>query len=602
MHEFLENDTQRIDELKDFVYENNRLPGELDGDGNLHKWVKEIRNHPPLKDVINSLEEEHERKIAIELVSFLDKPSKRTKDIGVSSWMHNFSQCSYLIETKKILPFREDATQLYGWLKHTIEKFLNNGMPPDKMEMFAPLYRSYELLSSGATWSQSYYDEVMDYISMHGYLPERGIGKMWHALRWVRQQIAKMENDELSRERRKRIEELTEMTEFRTLSGAIEDYNNGVLQEKYFSNHIQRMGRLSRRKTNTKWTEEALCELAKKHNCAKDMALESLYAYHLLKRDAELYESCTRHWEVEFKVAWSNQKLCSIARECTSRSEMFARHPEAYRVLTKSEIANQCTAHWIKEPAWRTRSDEELCKIARSYATRTDMQKGDPSAYNELRRRGSAVSAKWTEHWLKKSTGQKAYWTEERLWSVAKKYKSQMEMRKNSSAAFFALIRNKELEAKCKAWWFAQWSDEELWECVKSVDSDAELMRRFPEQRSILAQQPEKYNEFRKYWQEKFPLEEIRKIASGCKNKTEFKTTYPHHYQRVAADEKFFDELKHLWTTTKKITDERLYTLATIYDSSAQLRENEMALYRKLSKNKPVFERVRAYWKAKRQN
>ena len=131
------------------------------------------------------------------------------------------------------------------------------------------------------------------------------------------------------------------------------------------------------------------------------------------------------------RTIWTKATCLEVARKCSSKSELRRLFPYAYSSALKHGWLDDYT--WF-ETLWAPKWDKDTCyKEAKKYTSRGDFKKGSPYAYSSARKHGWLDDYTWFNP-VRKCVPQ-GYWTYERCYEEAKKYKSLKEFEENANGA-----------------------------------------------------------------------------------------------------------------------------------------------------------------------
>lgn len=241
----------------------------------------------------------------------------------------------------------------------------------------------------------------------------------------------------------------------------------GQEREDYWVNHYKEQGYniLNSARTgvgigslgsigNTKWTKDKCYKEAKKYSHKKEFQLGSVGAYTRALKKGWLKDYTWFKRPKSWNKKW-NQESCYVeALKYKSINDFRESSSCAYTIALKNE--------WLKDYIWLEGSsrkpnkywDYEKCyKEARKYETRSEFEygKGSSAAYKTARLNG------WLEDyiWFKEKQKPKGYWTYERCFEEAKKYKNRTEFMKRVPRAYVIAKSNGWIE---KYTWFEVYS------------------------------------------------------------------------------------------------------------------------------------------------
>lgn len=140
---------------------------------------------------------------------------------------------------------------------------------------------------------------------------------------------------------------------------------------------------------------------------------------------------CANKKVSESQITWTKEKCFEVAQKCHSQSEFRRMYTSAYQAARKKEWLRDYT--WF-EVLWKPKWDKDTCyKEAKKYDSRSGFKNGCPHGYSSAREHG------WLDEyvWFKpaRKTMPKGYWTYERCYAEAKRYKSLKEFEENANGA-----------------------------------------------------------------------------------------------------------------------------------------------------------------------
>lgn len=139
------------------------------------------------------------------------------------------------------------------------------------------------------------------------------------------------------------------------------------------------------------------------------------------------------------RTIWTKEKCFEVARTCRSKSELNKLYPYAYSAA--------CKKGWIKdytwfEVLWEPKWDKNACyNEAKKYDSRSSFRKGCPYGYSSAWKHGWLDDYTWFKPARK--TVPNGYWTYERCYEEARKYKTQTEFAEHSNGAYQCASRKR---------------------------------------------------------------------------------------------------------------------------------------------------------------
>lgn len=136
---------------------------------------------------------------------------------------------------------------------------------------------------------------------------------------------------------------------------------------------------------------------------------------------------------------WTKEKVFEKAREYKTRKEFQKGCGSAYTSAYKNKWLDEMT--WFQNGKMKPKkwTKETVFEKARKYKTRGEFQKGCDSAYNVALKNG------WLDemYWFIDGKRPNGYWTKERVFEEAMKYKIRREFKKGCESAYAIACRNK---------------------------------------------------------------------------------------------------------------------------------------------------------------
>jgi len=140
---------------------------------------------------------------------------------------------------------------------------------------------------------------------------------------------------------------------------------------------------------------------------------------------------CAIHKFVSSRTKWTKEKCFEVARTCHSKSELNKLYPYAYSAA--------CKKGWIKdyswfEVLWVPKWDKKTCyEEAKKYDSRGSFKNGCPYGYSSARKHGWLNDYTWFRPVREQKP--KGYWTYERCYKEAQKYKSLKDFTEKANGA-----------------------------------------------------------------------------------------------------------------------------------------------------------------------
>ena len=216
------------------------------------------------------------------------------------------------------------------------------------------------------------------------------------------------------------------------------------------------------------WTHDRCFAEAKKYKLKADFKKNAAGAYDAAKDKGWLIEYT---WFESRPLKWTYNTCIEEAKKYKTRSEFGKGAGSAYNVARKND--------WLKDYTWFEEIQKpggywtyETClEEARKYKSRSEFRKESQTAYNKAKREG------WLDDyiWLASNFTPAGFWTFEKCYEEAKKYKTKKEFLKKDPRAFTAAYRNNWLDNYT---WFEEkfvWSFEKCFEVAKQFKTKKEF-------------------------------------------------------------------------------------------------------------------------------
>lgn len=132
------------------------------------------------------------------------------------------------------------------------------------------------------------------------------------------------------------------------------------------------------------------------------------------------------------RIIWTKEKCFEVAQKCHSQNELREKYTSAYQAASRKGWLKEYT--WL-EVLWEPKWDRDTCyNEAKKYDSRGSFKKGCPYGYSSARKHG------WLDDyvWFNPVREQVpiGYWTYERCYVEAQKYKTQKEFGEKSNGAY----------------------------------------------------------------------------------------------------------------------------------------------------------------------
>jgi hypothetical protein len=183
-----------------------------------------------------------------------------------------------------------------------------------------------------------------------------------------------------------------------------------------------------------KWTEQAVCEEAKKYSRPSEWERHSRSSYVTAVRNKWLSKA-TEH--MHKKKVWDKESAVLFAKKFKFKSELKNASVSCYHFLRKHGILGNLFLE--KKPQKIKWTFEKVKKISETFKHKGEWQKKHRKSYDIAHRNG----------WIKKLCGHMTpadrpipKWTKEAVFADALKYKTKSEWWKNSNGAHLAARKN----------------------------------------------------------------------------------------------------------------------------------------------------------------
>lgn len=193
------------------------------------------------------------------------------------------------------------------------------------------------------------------------------------------------------------------------------------------------------KKPNGYWTKERVFEEARKYRTKKEFERKCHQPYKVTIKNGWFSEM---DWfEEKCKPAgyWTKEHVFEEARKYNTKVDFLKGCASAYSVARKN--------NWFNEMVWFTMNrrpngywtKENIFKESRKCKTKREFQKKCSRGYEIARNEG------WDKeiYWLEEIHKPHGYWTKERVFDEARKYKTKKEFRNNSSGAYTVAYINR---------------------------------------------------------------------------------------------------------------------------------------------------------------
>lgn len=295
----------------------------------------------------------------------------------------------------------------------------------------------------------------------------------------------------------------------------------------------------------SKWTKTKVIREAEKYKTPTEFFTKSAGAYDAALR-YKMMNKETFPWFYSNRMPprWWNDKehVFEESKKYKTLNEFFWKSPAAHFSARKHK--------WIDEMVWLIRDqapqrhwqDEgNVIEESKKYTTRSDFLKGCHAAYDYTQKHNL-----WKKMpWIKSAVKENGYWTKERVFEEASKYRTKKDFKINASSAYGVAIRNK-------------WIDEMTW-FVSSVKPKG-------------------------YWQNK---ENVMKESHKYNSRVDFRWGTPGAY-RSSIDNGWIEEMtwfKRPQNYNLKWTRENVFAESQKYKSRGAFKTGNSSAYRAANVN-----------------
>lgn len=193
----------------------------------------------------------------------------------------------------------------------------------------------------------------------------------------------------------------------------------------------------------TKWTRKSCYNEAKKYKSRSEFSHNSGTAYKHARKNGWIDDYTWFKTPLKpLKDRWNCEIAYEEAKKYSSKTELQQKQPDLYRIASREGWLIDYT--WLKRPEHHNKKwNYESCfEEAKKYNSSSEFRRNNSGAYK------AACMNKWIKDytWFVKKHKPDGWWTYERCYEEAKKYKSRNEFEKNSSTAYMRSIKNKWIE------------------------------------------------------------------------------------------------------------------------------------------------------------
>ena len=295
-----------------------------------------------------------------------------------------------------------------------------------------------------------------------------------------------------------------------------------------------------------KWTKKAVLIEAQKYKTPTEFFTKSAGAYDAALR-FKMMNKETFPWFYSKRMPprWWNDKehVFEESKKYKTWDEFFWKSSAAHNSARKHKWESEMT--WLvrkQVPQKYWQNEEHVIEESKKYSKKSDFSKGSHAAYDYAKEHNL-----WAKMpWIKTKEREHGYWTKERVFEEAAKYKTKLEFRKSAYAAYQKATKNK-------------WIGEMTWFISNSKPQG--------------------------FWQDKKNvIEEARKYSS----RSEFRWGTPSAY-RSAVDNGWIDEMTWFKRPQKrnlKWTRDNVFLESHKYESRSAFKNGCSAAYKVANKNR----------------
>lgn len=160
---------------------------------------------------------------------------------------------------------------------------------------------------------------------------------------------------------------------------------------------------------------------------------------------------------------WTNEELCTIALQFTTKQELRSSVDNAYQAIMKRGLDSKAFAHMaVISEKW---TNEKLITLAKSYESKAKFKAENPKAYKAI----GYYKLQDIAYAHMRNVGPRK-WTKAALISEIAKYGSRQEFREHSINAYDAVKRNRWVEELLGQ--FPDWRQEKRVEKIIPIDNN----------------------------------------------------------------------------------------------------------------------------------
>lgn len=138
-------------------------------------------------------------------------------------------------------------------------------------------------------------------------------------------------------------------------------------------------------KERTVWTKELVADRARPFTTRSDFQKADASAYQAARKNGWVEDVCS-HMVLPPRRNWSEAELTEALAACSSTTELLDTNPRVYQAARRHGLFEKAGSHLTRK--LRTMPDAAIVEIAKTFLTRKEFERGDPSAYVLARGRG----------------------------------------------------------------------------------------------------------------------------------------------------------------------------------------------------------------------
>lgn len=181
----------------------------------------------------------------------------------------------------------------------------------------------------------------------------------------------------------------------------------------------------------SKWDKDTCYNEAKKYKSRVEFEKKAKAAYSVALKNGWIDDYT---WFSKLWGKWNEESCYNEAKKYKTRAEFASKNASAYQVALRHGWIN--TYEWMPQPKkWNY---EDCYNEAKKYKTLKDFKAGNGGAYYSAQRHGWIKNYTWFEQKQKP----KGYWTYEKCFDEASKYKSRTQFSSGASTAYEIARKN----------------------------------------------------------------------------------------------------------------------------------------------------------------